>query len=154
MIKVHLFTLLQILGLVVLWAIKSYKPASIVFPLMVAAIVGIRKVIEKVPNWPKILFFRSYLSENILRFSTIFHDFSLNANWAGLMILFQSKRKNRKKKTCPKKKNLSNRTKNAENYKRTVQCGQFFSFYNKMQLKITGKINLFKQKWKYVLTKN
>lgn len=48
-IKVHLFTLLQILGLVVLWAIKSYKPASIVFPLMVAAIVGIRKVIEKVP---------------------------------------------------------------------------------------------------------
>ena len=43
-IKVHLFTLLQILGLVVLWGIKSYKPASIVFPLMVAAIVGIRKV--------------------------------------------------------------------------------------------------------------
>jgi len=42
--KVHLFTFLQILGLAMLWGIKSYKPASIVFPVMVAAIVGIRKV--------------------------------------------------------------------------------------------------------------
>jgi len=42
--KVHLFTFIQILGLAMLWGIKSYKPASIVFPVMVAAIVGIRKV--------------------------------------------------------------------------------------------------------------
>ena len=42
--KVHLFTFIQICGLSVLWIIKSTKPVSIVFPLMVAAIVGIRMV--------------------------------------------------------------------------------------------------------------
>lgn len=42
--KVHLFTFIQMCGLSVLWIIKSTKPVSIVFPLMVAAIVGIRMV--------------------------------------------------------------------------------------------------------------
>jgi hypothetical protein len=43
-LKVHLFTAIQIGGLAILWAIKSYKPISIIFPVMVVAIVGIRKV--------------------------------------------------------------------------------------------------------------
>ena len=42
--KVHLFTFIQICGLAVLWIIKSIKPVSIIFPLMVAAIVGVRMV--------------------------------------------------------------------------------------------------------------
>ena len=42
--KVHLFTFIQMCGLAVLWIIKSIKPVSIIFPLMVAAIVGIRMV--------------------------------------------------------------------------------------------------------------
>lgn len=44
--KVHLFTLLQFGGLVVLWVVKSVKPVSIVFPMMVAALVGIRKLFD------------------------------------------------------------------------------------------------------------
>lgn len=41
--KVHLFTFFQLLGLVLLWVIKSIKPVSIIFPMMVAALVGVRK---------------------------------------------------------------------------------------------------------------
>jgi hypothetical protein len=48
--KVHLFTFIQICGLAVLWFIKSTKPISIIFPLMVAAIVGIRMVFDYFPK--------------------------------------------------------------------------------------------------------
>ncbi|CAK8673673.1 unnamed protein product [Clavelina lepadiformis] len=44
--KVHLFTIFQVLGLAVLWAIKSNPPVSIIFPIMVAALVGIRKLFD------------------------------------------------------------------------------------------------------------
>lgn len=44
--RVHLFTFIQLLGLAVLWTIKSTKPVSIIFPIMVAALVGIRKLID------------------------------------------------------------------------------------------------------------
>jgi len=44
--KVYLFTFLQLAGLVVLWLIKSTKPVSIIFPMMVAALVGIRKLFD------------------------------------------------------------------------------------------------------------
>lgn len=37
-IKVHIFTLIQLLCFVLLWIVKSYKPISIAFPLMVIVI--------------------------------------------------------------------------------------------------------------------
>jgi len=49
-LKVHLFTAIQIGGLAILWAIKSYKPISIIFPVMVVAIVGIRKAFDYFPK--------------------------------------------------------------------------------------------------------
>ncbi|XP_052079272.1 electroneutral sodium bicarbonate exchanger 1-like isoform X2 [Mytilus californianus] len=46
--RVHLFTLIQILCLVVLWAIKTTKSISIVFPVMVLGTCFVRKAIEKI----------------------------------------------------------------------------------------------------------
>ncbi|XP_015277811.1 PREDICTED: anion exchange protein 4 isoform X2 [Gekko japonicus] len=43
--KVHLFTFIQILCLAVLWILKSTE-AAIIFPLMLLALVGIRKAME------------------------------------------------------------------------------------------------------------
>ncbi|KFQ22195.1 Sodium-driven chloride bicarbonate exchanger, partial [Mesitornis unicolor] len=43
--KVHLFTLIQLLCLVLLWAIKATR-AAIVFPMMVLALVFVRKVMD------------------------------------------------------------------------------------------------------------
>nr|XP_056718877.1 anion exchange protein 4 [Euleptes europaea] len=43
--RVHLFTFIQILCLAVLWILKSTE-AAIIFPLMLLALVGIRKVME------------------------------------------------------------------------------------------------------------
>jgi len=47
--KVHLFTCIQAGCLAALWLIKS-TPASLVFPLMVLALVGFRKVMDFFPN--------------------------------------------------------------------------------------------------------
>nr|XP_039268617.1 sodium-driven chloride bicarbonate exchanger-like isoform X2 [Styela clava] len=44
--KVYLFTFFQVVGLVLLWVIKSTKPVSIIFPMMVAALVGVRKAFD------------------------------------------------------------------------------------------------------------
>ncbi|CAC5394186.1 Anion exchange protein 3,Anion exchange protein 4,Anion exchange protein 2,Sodium bicarbonate cotransporter 3,Sodium-driven chloride bicarbonate exchanger,Electroneutral sodium bicarbonate exchanger 1,Band 3 anion transport protein,Electrogenic sodium bicarbonate cotransporter 1,Electrogenic sodium bicarbonate cotransporter 4 [Mytilus coruscus] len=46
--RVHLFTFIQILCLAVLWAIKTTKSISIVFPVMVLGTCFVRKAIEKV----------------------------------------------------------------------------------------------------------
>ena len=43
---VHLFTVVQLLCLVVLYVIKSLKTVSIIFPVMIIAIVLIRKLLE------------------------------------------------------------------------------------------------------------
>ncbi|CAI9613664.1 unnamed protein product [Staurois parvus] len=43
--KVHLFTLIQICCLIILWILKS-TDAAIIFPLMLLALVGIRKAME------------------------------------------------------------------------------------------------------------
>jgi len=47
--KVHLFTLIQALSLAALWIIKS-TPASLIFPLMVLALVGFRKMMDFFPS--------------------------------------------------------------------------------------------------------
>jgi hypothetical protein len=44
--KVYLFTVIQVMGLVFLWVLKSLPTVSIVFPIMVAALVGIRKMMD------------------------------------------------------------------------------------------------------------
>lgn len=44
--RVHLFTFMQITCLVLLWVIKSIKSISILFPIMVVALVGARKLMD------------------------------------------------------------------------------------------------------------
>jgi len=46
--RVHLFTIIQVLCLAVLWVVKSIKSISIAFPLMVLIICFIRKAMDKV----------------------------------------------------------------------------------------------------------
>lgn len=46
--KVHTFTIIQILCLIVLFLIKTNKTISILFPVMVLALVGIRKLLDYV----------------------------------------------------------------------------------------------------------
>ena len=45
--RVHLYTLVQSGCLAMLWIIKSIKATSILFPIMLVAMVGIRKLCEK-----------------------------------------------------------------------------------------------------------
>ncbi|XP_044752342.1 sodium-driven chloride bicarbonate exchanger isoform X2 [Coccinella septempunctata] len=44
--RVHLFTTIQIICLVCLWSIKSFSSTSILFPLMLVVIIGIRKSLD------------------------------------------------------------------------------------------------------------
>lgn len=44
--RVHLFTFIQLSCLVMLWVIKSIKSISILFPIMVLALVGVRKLMD------------------------------------------------------------------------------------------------------------
>lgn len=46
--RVHLFTIIQVLCLVVLWVIKTVKSISIAFPLMVLAMCFVRKGMDKI----------------------------------------------------------------------------------------------------------
>ena len=48
--KVHLFTIIQLICFIMLWTIKSITTASIGFPIMVVAIVGVRKSFDYFPN--------------------------------------------------------------------------------------------------------
>jgi len=58
--KVHLFTAIQAAALAALWIIKS-TPASLVFPLMVLALVGVRKLMDIRP-------FNRLFSQNDLKY--------------------------------------------------------------------------------------
>jgi len=44
--RVHYFTFFQVICLVALWVIKSFKETSILFPIMILALVGVRKMLE------------------------------------------------------------------------------------------------------------
>src|SRR5437879_5453737 len=44
--KIHLFTLIQISCFVMLWLVKSYKPTSIAFPVMLVFMIGVRKFLD------------------------------------------------------------------------------------------------------------
>ncbi|KAL1494696.1 hypothetical protein ABEB36_010256 [Hypothenemus hampei] len=44
--KVHLFTLIQLACLICLWSIKSFSSTSILFPLMLVVMIGIRKSLD------------------------------------------------------------------------------------------------------------
>lgn len=44
--RVHIFTLIQLSCLALLWIIKSIKKISILFPIMVLALVGARKLMD------------------------------------------------------------------------------------------------------------
>ena len=46
----HLFTVIQLICFGILYAIKSLKTVSIAFPIMVVAIVGIRKIFDFIPK--------------------------------------------------------------------------------------------------------
>ncbi|PSN36093.1 Sodium-driven chloride bicarbonate exchanger [Blattella germanica] len=44
--RVHVFTLIQLACLIVLWVIKSFSSTSILFPLMLVVMIGIRKSLD------------------------------------------------------------------------------------------------------------
>ncbi|XP_055921722.1 electroneutral sodium bicarbonate exchanger 1 isoform X3 [Eupeodes corollae] len=44
--RVHIFTLIQLACLIVLWLIKSFPQTSILFPLMLVVMIGIRKSLD------------------------------------------------------------------------------------------------------------
>ncbi|XP_050700914.1 electroneutral sodium bicarbonate exchanger 1-like isoform X17 [Eriocheir sinensis] len=44
--KVHLFTAIQVACLAILWVIKSFKQTSILFPLMLVVMIGVRKCLD------------------------------------------------------------------------------------------------------------
>lgn len=44
--RVHLFTLIQLTCLVCLWLIKSFQSTSILFPLMLVVMIGVRKSLD------------------------------------------------------------------------------------------------------------
>ncbi|XP_033608237.1 electrogenic sodium bicarbonate cotransporter 1 isoform X3 [Cryptotermes secundus] len=44
--RVHIFTLIQLACLVILWVIKSFSTTSILFPLMLVVMIGIRKSLD------------------------------------------------------------------------------------------------------------
>ncbi|EDV99209.1 GH13153 [Drosophila grimshawi] len=44
--RVHLFTLIQLACLIILWLIKSFSQTSILFPLMLVVMIGIRKSLD------------------------------------------------------------------------------------------------------------
>ncbi|KPM02283.1 Na+-driven anion exchanger 1-like protein [Sarcoptes scabiei] len=46
MYRVHFFTLIQVICFIFLWVVKSSKPISIAFPLMLLVILGVRKLLD------------------------------------------------------------------------------------------------------------
>lgn len=46
--RVHLFTIIQLACLICLWLIKSFSSTSILFPLMLVVMIGIRKALDLV----------------------------------------------------------------------------------------------------------
>lgn len=44
--RVHIFTAIQLTCLVCLWVIKSFSSTSILFPLMLVVMIGIRKSLD------------------------------------------------------------------------------------------------------------
>ncbi|XP_026834150.1 sodium bicarbonate cotransporter 3 isoform X8 [Drosophila erecta] len=46
--RVHLFTMIQLACLIILWLIKSFTQTSILFPLMLVVMIGIRKALDLV----------------------------------------------------------------------------------------------------------
>lgn len=44
--KVHLFTIIQMTCLACLWMIKSFSQTSILFPLMLVVMIGLRKSLD------------------------------------------------------------------------------------------------------------
>ena len=66
-LKVHLFTFIQIVSIVLLWVIKSNKKISISFPLMVLALVGIRKLMDYVFTQKELSYLDDIMPELIKR---------------------------------------------------------------------------------------
>ncbi|KAG8223167.1 hypothetical protein J437_LFUL000333, partial [Ladona fulva] len=46
LMRVHVFTIIQLGCLIVLWVIKSFSATSILFPLMLVVMIGIRKLLD------------------------------------------------------------------------------------------------------------
>uniref|UniRef100_A0A672V5H1 Anion exchange protein n=1 Tax=Strigops habroptila TaxID=2489341 RepID=A0A672V5H1_STRHB len=64
--RVHLFTIIQLLCLALLWVVKS-TVAAIIFPVMLLALVGIRKALERVFSLHDLSWLDSLLPETARR---------------------------------------------------------------------------------------
>lgn len=65
--KVHIFTLIQITCLALLFIIKSNKTISISFPLMVLALVGIRKLMDYIYTQKELSYLDDIMPEIVKR---------------------------------------------------------------------------------------
>lgn len=63
--RVHLFTFIQLTCLALLWIIKSIKRISILFPIMVLALVGARKVMDYIFNQRELGYLDDVMPETV-----------------------------------------------------------------------------------------
>ena len=66
-LKVHLFTLVQIIAILLLFIIKSNKQISITFPIMVMALVAIRKGMDYVFTQKELSYLDDIMPEIVKR---------------------------------------------------------------------------------------
>lgn len=65
--KVHMFTLIQIASIGMLFFVKSNKKISISFPLMVLALVGIRKLMDYIFTQKELSYLDDIMPELVKR---------------------------------------------------------------------------------------
>ncbi|XP_055351413.1 LOW QUALITY PROTEIN: electrogenic sodium bicarbonate cotransporter 1-like [Paramacrobiotus metropolitanus] len=65
--RVHLYTFIQLLCLVFLWLLKSFLETAMLFPLMVGALVGVRKLMDYVFTQYELSFLDDIMPENVKR---------------------------------------------------------------------------------------
>ncbi|KAL1124567.1 hypothetical protein AAG570_001191 [Ranatra chinensis] len=65
--RVHLFTLIQLACLIMLWVIKSFSTTSILFPLMLVVMIGIRKALDLIFTQRELKILDDVMPETIKR---------------------------------------------------------------------------------------
>ncbi|XP_065203094.1 sodium bicarbonate cotransporter 3 isoform X2 [Planococcus citri] len=65
--RVHLFTIIQLICLIILWVIKSVKSTSILFPLMLVVMIALRKALDWVFTQRELKILDDIMPETIKR---------------------------------------------------------------------------------------
>ncbi|XP_055328634.1 sodium bicarbonate cotransporter 3-like [Paramacrobiotus metropolitanus] len=65
--RVHLFTLIQLLCLALLWVLKSFQETAMLFPVMVGALVGVRKLLDYIFTQKELSYLDDLMPESTKR---------------------------------------------------------------------------------------